>query len=1316
MNLSVNLSGKVQVESCQFPPGTGPTCHLHPAPCTLPPPSPMKRHSQRGIALILTLILLTIITFLTLAFLALSRREKGAVNVNLDQTRAKQAAETAAVRAQAQIIAQILATTNKWAYDLMVSTSFQNTNGFNPAPGPGLVSYTNASYTYANGAPLNAADFVQNSVNLFYDPRPPVFAEEPGAPTLDFRYYLDLNRNGRFDTNGLITAIGRDGLPLLDPNNRPILQTAVGDPEFVGILENLDQSHSPTNKFLERYAYIVLPAGKTLDLNYAHNQAKQISPASEGFLRNQGLGTWELNLAAALEDLNTNYWGSTVADPNDYRVPLLPPYTIAASTGPAFRDALALVRYRDNGSYANLAKASEIFGANSFFFMTDLLDQYGNGPLTTNATALFDGPRDNTVRPWPGAESTNAFFNHQELFDTNKTDLGRVGYPTFSDRLSEAGTNISTHDRYTFYRLLSTLGLDSAPEPAGKINVNFINTDGFSETNLYPWPASGFIDNGVYYPGFFTNAIDRLLRDPRLQPYPILSATNIPIYPTNYYTPAVHRLLQLAANIYDATHTNALPTVFRPRFQDRGDHIAIAGWAEVTDANAFLATTVYKDPTNMTGVGPDDLVLASGIPLVIGAKKELPNFNEFALQTIIQAGRKLELRRANATSFPNETNQMYYFAISNVFGMEAWNSYTNNYPRPLQMRTYLSLTWTLTNEVGALWQTNYTSPPNGQPWNTLNIAATGWAGASRGLATYSAADTNAFRVPISGGFLVVTNSAYIQNPAGGGVFGSHRTLFPRTGVFPVPQIWLTTSARVRYALVDTVENRLVDFVNLANLERTVNLGAELMSLDAGDEPGVIAEQWRTNRVGGQTVSFPTEGIISQIQVSLGNLDTSLSDWTSYGGNSGGVLDKEKAIDGFRVFLGLTPISASGQANPPNMTNLVIQTPFNPARKLSLQSTWQANDPLVHYLPGDLSYLVKTNEIEFVTPPNTMPSRLLANLGRFNLRTTPWGGNSLTSTDTNNYAIELKDPGVRRSDNWEFPNGPLANVGWLGRVHRGSPWQTVYLKDRWVKPGQWLNWSGNYQFRPDLRYQVAVDDAFWSRFQAWPTNDNAALDGFYSQPIKDTAVLEHFTATFDARTTRGQVSINNTNLAAWSAVLSGVFVMSNNIPDPGFNNPYLQPEFTPVKIESAGHAGTNSTLGRIVDGINRTRANTNVFPKQVFTQLGDLLLVPELTTRSPFLTNSTIQLQRGLTDAAVERIPQQVLGLLRGDDDPRFVIYAYGQALRPAANSLVIGGPYNRLCTNYAITAEAAFRTVIRVVGAPEAPRAVVESFNFLPPD
>src|SRR6202167_6223378 len=60
---------------------------------------------------------------------------------------------------------------------------------------------------------------------------------------------------------------------------------------------------------------------------------------------------------------------------------------------------------------------------------------------------------------------------------------------------------------------------------------------------------------------FFTNVASRLLSS-QLG----VNLTCLQIYPTNQYTPAVHRLLQVSANIYDATTTNYYPSVFRPLF------------------------------------------------------------------------------------------------------------------------------------------------------------------------------------------------------------------------------------------------------------------------------------------------------------------------------------------------------------------------------------------------------------------------------------------------------------------------------------------------------------------------------------------------------------------------------------------------------------------------------------------------------------------------------------------------------------------------------------------------------------------------------
>src|SRR6266403_5882624 len=72
---------------------------------------------------------------------------------------------------------------------------------------------------------------------------------------------------------------------------------------------------------------------------------------------------------------------------------------------------------------------------------------------------------------------------------------------------------------------------------------------------------------------FFTNVAGRLLQS-ELN----ISLSRIQIYPTNQYTPAVHRLLQVTANLYDATTNQVypslkapyLPHVFRPTFNRSG--------------------------------------------------------------------------------------------------------------------------------------------------------------------------------------------------------------------------------------------------------------------------------------------------------------------------------------------------------------------------------------------------------------------------------------------------------------------------------------------------------------------------------------------------------------------------------------------------------------------------------------------------------------------------------------------------------------------------------------------------------------------------
>jgi hypothetical protein len=164
---------------------------------------------------------------------------------------------------------------------------------------------------------------------------------------------------------------------------------------------------------------------------------------------------------------------------------------------------------------------------------------------------------------------------------------------------------------------------------------------------------------------------------------------------------------------------------------------------------------------------------------------------------------------------------------------------------------------------------------------------------------------------------------------------------------------------------------------------------------------------------------------------------------------------------------------------------------------------------------------------------------------------------------------------------------------------------------------------------------------------------------------------------------------------------------------------------PAGPYDAQNTNTWPALVRIVEGMNRVRSavDTNtgqlIYPEKTFQHIGDILNAPELTLDSPYLVGTDLNTTKtppGLNDDVYERIPQQILSLLRGGGTPpRFVIYAFGQALRPAEHSVVTSGPLSGMVTNYQITAETALRAVVRVDGAPKNPHVVIESFNVMPP-
>ena len=1279
-------------------------------------PHPQARkpalHRQRGIALVVTLILLSVVTFLAVAFLFLARRERGAVATSVQQTVARRASEAATERAKAEAIASIIATTNQFNYGLRVSVNYINPDGFKS----GSFSLTNINYDYkADASAFSADDRNQNIANLFYSPRPPVFVR-----TNEFPFYLDLNRNQRFDTNGLLPVIDYNGLAItVATTNGPLIlsNSFVGDPEWIGVLERPDQPHSAKNKFVARYCYIVAPSGMALDVNASHNQAKLPGlKAQDGFSRNMGVSPFEMNLGAFLVDLNTNAWNAGGWPNYFYNTnPAVP------STGTAFEDARDIVRYRYNYDWANLRSVSTLFGAaGANAFRTDLMDGYGRGPYMAGPnlpTLDADQINNNVGFGWPGAENPNHYFTTQDFFDPNKNSLG------FYTRLRSAGYGVSYYDRYTYYRMLSQLGTDSGPEPANKLHLNYVNV---LNRAVVPDAQTNFVAWGTLQ--FFTNAADRLLQ----ATFPVaglnvrdfgvnapLSVTNIPVLVSNHfvYTPALHRVFQLAANITDASTNYTvqrgadLPSVFRPKFRKQPNgfnpaitDIYIDGWVEDGGVTAYLNKPLdLNDPADLATVGgvPDQNIY--GVPWVIGAKKGYPNFNEFAMQSISQITRKLQVVRPTVTARATSTNQLFMLGVSNVFAFEAWNSYQTNYNRAVSVivANDMSIGLTYTNDpvldprgggstvrltVGAV--TNFTVP-----------------GAWPGYGSRLDPAKTSFVVPLQTNITFLPDSFFRTKAAPAFSTNMNDRVgllrgFETAAGFLLPQFNFSVSNRIRFIMLDTATGRVIDYVQLNDLNGVRNLSAELSTSDTtiyldGRAGGLDQLFWQTNRPGVQSLASPPQGVLNQIEASLGNIQ--VADWNSYGvGQAAGQL-KEKEIDGFRVFMGLTPLRFPQTVN----TNTIMQVPFTPTRKESQYITWQANDPLVHYTAADLNTLAQGTGLRRETPNG--PIQPIPNIGDLNKRFEPWGGypksGSGSSPTADPYSLAVKDPGVRASDDWDFPADKYATVGWLGRVHRGTPWQTLYLKSEDVSVNAWIKWSGN----------------------------SNVLDAAFARPVNDRVVFDVFTTAIDQNATRGQLSMNQTGLAAWSAFFGGVIGLTNSASDAALNGgglPVLEPMIIPpAAVDNAGQPvdPLYSPLAIIHNGINRTRAAQ---PGGVFRSVGDLLAVPELTVGSPLLnTNSTTQLRNGLTDAAYERLPQMLLGLLRGNDQTRFTIYAYGQSLKPANNSVVrASGPYFGLCTNYQVTAEFATRTVVRLetttnsaTGRLQA-NSVNESFNVLSPE
>ncbi|MBI5799228.1 MAG: hypothetical protein HZA92_00670, partial [Verrucomicrobia bacterium] len=1317
------------------------------------------RTSRSGVALVATLIMLSLVTFMVVAFLSVARRERQSVAASLTINEARSAMEAGLARAQGDVFSRLLTTGDPWSYGLMVPTNYQSP-GWSNAVSPNNVNPTNALTVGVNA-------WLTNLGNLQFDARVPVFSPYytnsrafalgplPGTPvrvsgllseTNQGRYYLDFNRNGTFD---------------------PTDATHEGDPHWLGILEYPNALHHATNQFTSRYTYLVAPAGKALDLNLIHNAAKRrgsvltpglmnaVYTTYEGYYRNLGLAPYEFNLAAMLTELAPAYYlynYSTIAANSSSAVP---------ATRDSFRDAFDLFVFRANTNYNSIASNNVQFGANAWRNLTNsVYDLLGNGPLmvSTNLPHLTNSS-DFTSLSWPGGSNAHAaatrFFDMNELFMTTRK------YGNFTTNLnllgsSNAATVAEDASRRTYYNLLSTLGVESWPQ-TDKLNLNWLGTRFLFWSNSAPgtfelvWSNAPSSSVGGEYFGFanwtpepfFNTAAEQMLRasitpsvffdtnwsgfggggtNVFLTNYyfgntfvgtntnATLSITNIPIFPASYYTPEVNRILQLAANIYDAAGppewingvtyavgdrvqrlgvnyvarvgntsvippnaatweaitggpagSGFLPTLFRPAFafNTNGwpytDSIRIAGYyVGGTDASTLLSLPVVdlNDPNSRMQMyladgnllGGSNFCLVAGTPVIVGARKGYPNFNEFAAQALLSVTRRLEFVKTNATNAgPLNlsvgrplvfTNQSLILGMTNVYGFEAWNSYTGAFPRSVRLvATNVSdvavgrfVNRHLTNSAALFSATNFMLLYTNRTINGLqsNIAANAWSGTANFNASFKSffftnvpqLSTNAAQ-----GYAYATNYPPLPGFTNGGFAPASAVvpglaIFNRSNGFPDLRLHVTITNSIRYALIEPAANRVVDFVNLANMVVGTNMlaqfpvvvaggkwnrgtnglldGMEVQFSTTGTLPGGLAtfttyfvrdattndfnvsatsggaaialgggagfhtlipptdenlglvvgtggntnggQFWQTGGRGGGALwqMTRTAGISNQIAMCLETNLTSVStnQWRQWSLNT----PIPREIDRFRKWMGTNGTLPFNQAMNTNVAS--IQSPFNPTRVVSLSATWEANDPLVHYTLGDLEnqFLpLVTSVIQNrtnIAPIGSLYRSALPNQSGLNFAYQPWGavpnlarhpayggianfrnaqGQGYYNIAPVPYDQRLKDPGSFRSDEWDFPQRKFANLGWLGRVHRGTPWQTFYLKSDAPNPTNWYYWAHSFE----------------------------------TNPTNDWRLADVFTAAIDSDATRGLLSVNQTNSAAWAAGLASTLVLSNN---------------------------------------------------------------------------------------------------------------------------------------------------------------------------
>ncbi len=760
---------------------------------------------------------------------------------------------------------------------------------------------------------------------------------------------------------------------------------------------------------------------------------------------------------------------------------------------------------------------------------------------------------------------------------------------------------------------------------------------------------------------FFTTVADKMLRSTFG-----FGVTNIPVYVNGQfvYSPAVNRVVQLAANIYDAATNSFYPDVFRPIFEhDNLGNVFIVGYTNLSSASGPNTVSGENDPqltspldvSTLTNWGPSYVPITTnsgdvnvyGVPWIIGAKKGFPSFNKFGMHTIVQVARRLQVRRStiptvlpgpDGTTF--QTNQLLTFSINNTLNADCWNSYSNSYNDPVSIYALDTLSMEVTNNYNPT-PTYPTSFYNYQVYSNAYVPR--WPGyTNNGNVALS------FTNPLSATAILLTNSGFYYGTEPSGVVGFYPVTYAgwETNNFSLqfPQIGLVVTNQLQLYMLDSSSGpngliHIIDYVQFGGPQTALNV-TEAIETNNPTGFGYTSNMWSQSIDYNNGVPF---GVLNQIQASEQAIaaDGGANYWANTAAN-------QAEIEGFSAFMGITgPYPNTFQSDPSVVeeftTNYVIQVPFTPTVTVSEYTSWQANDPMVHYLASDLTFngVEKTTGVQTgiqvaygsLNNPTMVPSPAF---NAVNDRYQPWGiqnSNGLPQAGpdavvSSPYGLAVKDPLVWGSDFWDFPTNLLSDLTGLGQVHRGTPWQTIYLKGADVL--QILDANGD----------AGSGTNTWV---AW-TGDNNIPDAVTMAPVNDRQLASLLISLLNTNDPTQLMSVNDPNIADWLNVLNGLTVYSNSASFPSVQFPVgtrLSTTFNTYVM-----ASNSPQAEMIVTNIAQARAAQ---PNGNFYTTGDILSAPELTENSPWLNTTNVnQMEYGISDAVYEAIPAQLLLLLRPD--------------------------------------------------------------------